>query len=157
MYDILHCFICRPTGSTVSEDAGIEPRTVATTALAVRRTNHSARSHPHSARSHPLINTYVDNDLLHLLQGMAAGSVRTGWKDDPHLVRYRHTIHIFNLLWRQSIHVCVTCKRNVELTVYLSSLSFFICEDNDNQRRRKGFRYKSSIFPHTSAFLLSFS
>jgi hypothetical protein len=44
----------------VSEDAGIEPRTVATTALAVRRSNHSARSHPRlgwmsstSARSHP--------------------------------------------------------------------------------------------------------
>jgi hypothetical protein len=29
--------------STVSEDAGIEPRT---TALAVRHSNHSARSHP---------------------------------------------------------------------------------------------------------------
>jgi hypothetical protein len=31
-YDIQHCFICRPSDSTVSEDAGIEPRTVATTA-----------------------------------------------------------------------------------------------------------------------------
>jgi hypothetical protein len=51
MYDIKHCFICRP--SDVSENAGIEPRTVATTALAVRRSNHSARSHPQSARSHP--------------------------------------------------------------------------------------------------------
>jgi hypothetical protein len=29
-----------------SEDAGIEPRTVATSAMAVRRSNHSARSHP---------------------------------------------------------------------------------------------------------------
>ena len=29
--------------NTVSEDAGIEPRTVATLALAVRRSNHSAR------------------------------------------------------------------------------------------------------------------
>ncbi len=28
-------------------DAGIEPRTVATGALAVRRSNHKARSHPH--------------------------------------------------------------------------------------------------------------
>ncbi len=46
MYDIQHCFICRPTDSAVSEDAGIEPRTVATSALAVRRSNHSARSHP---------------------------------------------------------------------------------------------------------------
>ncbi len=53
MYDIQHCFICRPSDSTVSEDAGIEPRTVATTALTVRRSNQSARSHPHSARSHP--------------------------------------------------------------------------------------------------------
>jgi hypothetical protein len=48
MYDIQHCFICRPSVSTVSEDAGIEPRTVATTALTVRRSNQSARSHPQS-------------------------------------------------------------------------------------------------------------
>ncbi len=32
---------------------GIEPRTVATSALAVRHSNHSARSHPLSARSYP--------------------------------------------------------------------------------------------------------
>jgi hypothetical protein len=43
MYDIKHCCICRPT---VSEDAGIEPRTVATTTLTVRRSNHFARSYP---------------------------------------------------------------------------------------------------------------
>ncbi len=54
MYCIQYCFICRPSDSTVSEDAGIEPRTVATTALAVRRSNLSAKSHPQSARSHPL-------------------------------------------------------------------------------------------------------
>jgi hypothetical protein len=42
----------RTSDSTVSEDAGTEPRTVATVTLAVRRSNHSARSHPHSARSH---------------------------------------------------------------------------------------------------------
>ena len=49
MYNIQHCFICRPSDSTVSEDAGIEPRAVATTALAVGRSNynHSARYHPH--------------------------------------------------------------------------------------------------------------
>ncbi len=50
IYDIKHCFICRPSDSTVTEDAGIEPRTVATTALAVRRSNHSARSHPDACR-----------------------------------------------------------------------------------------------------------
>ncbi len=33
--------------------AGIEPRTVATGALAVRRSYHQARSHPHQTRSHP--------------------------------------------------------------------------------------------------------
>ncbi len=43
LYDIQHCFIWHPSDSTVSEDAGIEPRTIATTALAVRRSNHSAR------------------------------------------------------------------------------------------------------------------
>ncbi len=45
-YYIQHCFICRPSDSTVPKEAGIEPRTVATGALAVRRSNHSARSHP---------------------------------------------------------------------------------------------------------------
>jgi hypothetical protein len=53
MYEIQHCFICRPSDSTVSEDAGDEPRTVATMALAVRRSDHLAKSHPHLARSHP--------------------------------------------------------------------------------------------------------
>ncbi len=43
---IQHCFICRPSDSTVSEDAGIAPRNVATKALAARRSNYSARSHP---------------------------------------------------------------------------------------------------------------
>ncbi len=33
------------------EDAGIEPGTVASTALAVRRSNHSARSHPRTSSS----------------------------------------------------------------------------------------------------------
>jgi len=58
MYNIQHCqhcLICCPSDSTVSEDSGIKPRTVAsvTTALAVRCSNHSARTHPHSTRSHP--------------------------------------------------------------------------------------------------------
>jgi hypothetical protein len=43
-YYIQHCFLCRPSDSTVPTDAGIEPWTVATSALAVRRSNHSARS-----------------------------------------------------------------------------------------------------------------
>ncbi len=45
-YFIQHCFICRPSDSTVSEDDETEPRTVPPLALAVRPSNHSARSHP---------------------------------------------------------------------------------------------------------------
>jgi hypothetical protein len=40
VYCIQHCFICRPSDSTVLTDAGIEPRTVAIIALAVRRSSH---------------------------------------------------------------------------------------------------------------------
>ena len=41
-----NCLICCSSDSIVSEDAEIESRTVAITALAVRRSNHSDRSHP---------------------------------------------------------------------------------------------------------------
>ncbi len=53
MYDIQHCFICRPSDSTVSEDAGIDRTQVSWDygIGSVRGSNHSARSHPHSARS----------------------------------------------------------------------------------------------------------
>jgi hypothetical protein len=54
MYFIQHYFICRPSDSTVSADAGIEPMTVATSALAVRRSNNTWLDLIHnSARSHP--------------------------------------------------------------------------------------------------------
>jgi hypothetical protein len=43
MYVIQQCFIFRPLDSTVSEDAGIESRTVETLALTARHSNHSAR------------------------------------------------------------------------------------------------------------------
>jgi hypothetical protein len=39
-YYIQHFFICRPSDFTVPTDVGIEPRTVATGALTVRRSNH---------------------------------------------------------------------------------------------------------------------
>jgi hypothetical protein len=42
MFFVQHCFICCPLDSPVSVDAGIEPRIVATLALPVRRSNHSA-------------------------------------------------------------------------------------------------------------------
>ncbi len=43
MYIIQHCFIYCPSLSTVSEDALIKPRTVATLALTARRSNHIHR------------------------------------------------------------------------------------------------------------------
>ncbi len=43
---IQNCFICRLSDSTLSEDSGIEPRTVATLVLTARRSNYSPRSHP---------------------------------------------------------------------------------------------------------------
>ncbi len=46
MFVIQHCFICRPSDSNVSEDAGIRLRTVMTLALTARLSNHSARSQP---------------------------------------------------------------------------------------------------------------
>ncbi len=49
------------SGSTVSEDAGIEHRTVATSALAVRRYKLSARSHPLSA----IVLIHSRLDLMH--------------------------------------------------------------------------------------------
>ncbi len=54
MCGIQHYFICRASDSTVSEEARIEPRTVATLArLTDRCSNHSTRFHPQLARSHP--------------------------------------------------------------------------------------------------------
>ncbi len=42
VYIIQHCFICRSSDSALSEDARIEPKTVATLALTARRSNHSS-------------------------------------------------------------------------------------------------------------------
>ncbi len=39
-YVIQHCFICRPSNSTVSEEAGIKPRIVAALTLTAKRSNH---------------------------------------------------------------------------------------------------------------------
>jgi hypothetical protein len=64
-YNIHHCFICHPSDSTVSEDVGIEPWTVVTTALAVRRLNHSAGAWISSTTRLDLINSRLD--LIHTL------------------------------------------------------------------------------------------
>jgi hypothetical protein len=53
-----HCFICRPSDSAVSEDAGIEPRTVVILALTFTRSSHSATSHPSFCFSYSLSLTF---------------------------------------------------------------------------------------------------
>jgi hypothetical protein len=58
---IQHCSICRPSDSTVSEDAGIEPgllrlrhQRLGTLTTRLDLIHYLAISHPLSARSHPL-------------------------------------------------------------------------------------------------------
>jgi hypothetical protein len=46
-YFIQHCFICRTSDSTVSEDAWNQPRAVATLTLTLRPSNHTAKSYAH--------------------------------------------------------------------------------------------------------------
>ncbi len=97
---IQHCFICRPSGSTLSQDAGIEPRVVVTLSLEVRRSNlldrshpqlgqisytsanshqRQARSHPHSARSHNSARSHPLGYLLHtqlnIIRGVSLGLI----------------------------------------------------------------------------------
>ncbi len=82
---IHHCFICRPSDSTVSEDAGIKSRKVATSVLVVRRSNHSARSHPQlgqisstvdqissTTRSHPQLGQISSTTRLDLIHNSAS-------------------------------------------------------------------------------------
>ena len=66
MYDIQHCFICRPSESSVSEDAWIEPRTVATTALAVALTTRIDLIQTRLDRIHTRLDLiYTRLDLIH--------------------------------------------------------------------------------------------
>jgi hypothetical protein len=57
----------------------IEPRTVATSALAVRRSSHSATSHPHSATSHSPLGSHLNHTRLHLIHDSATSHPRLGY------------------------------------------------------------------------------
>ncbi len=57
-YFIYHCFICCPSDYTVSEDAGIEPREVATRLNLI---DYYAKSHPLSAK--PI---HTRRNLIHI-------------------------------------------------------------------------------------------
>ncbi len=76
MYEPQQCFICRPLDSTVSEDAGFEPRTVATTEIAVRlyttrldliheKEKHGVRDPlPKLTITSPYVHSRVDSKLI---------------------------------------------------------------------------------------------
>ncbi len=123
-YFIQHCFICRPSASTVSENAGIQPRTVATTALAVRRSNYSAIYYPQTrqylihklgyisstnlAISHPQTRLY----LIHKL-GNISSSIRLylihklgyTWISSTIRLYLVHKLgHISSTIWLYLIH-----------------------------------------------------
>jgi hypothetical protein len=61
---IQHCFICWPSDSTVSEDAGIEPSDVATLALTARRSNQSAIPHPRTNIAIGLTEIYLIKNVF---------------------------------------------------------------------------------------------
>ena len=94
----------------MSEDAGIEPRTVATTALAVRRSNCSARSHPqnnyHRACSCLVaaLITGQPDPLVHELD-MVLESLRGGGLVRAVLARVPHTFVLVLLVLLQRARV----------------------------------------------------
>jgi hypothetical protein len=75
MYDIQHCFIRRPSDSIVSEDAGIEPRTVATTASLIYR----LKSHPQYKHVHK---EYLGKPIVGCRygRGVGGGGGETVWQ-----------------------------------------------------------------------------
>ncbi len=112
MYCIQHCFICRPSDFTVSEDAGIESGTAATSALAVRLSNHLARSHPHLARSHPLNISYTSlifslGHWITRLEGGGGAGYRKVPKWCPYFLKEAEMVRwgrrsCFPVWWRQA-------------------------------------------------------
>ncbi len=93
-----HCFICSPLRlHCVGGCWDIEPRRVATSALAVRRFSHSATSHPPSATSHPH-SGYISSTLGYISSTLGYISSTLGQIDliHPrlHLIYTRlHLIH----------------------------------------------------------------
>ncbi len=68
MYFIQHCFICSPSDSIMSADAGIEPRKVATSEMAVRRSNQSARSRSSDGWANKKIGTATKRSITQRLR-----------------------------------------------------------------------------------------
>ncbi len=119
-----NCFVCRRSDSSVSEDAGIEPKTVATSALAVRRSNYIsstlghisttirlhlihtwlhpihnlATSHSHSATTHPQLG-YISSTLGYILSTLATSQPPSA-TPHPHSAT-SHALSIFNRCLRQ--------------------------------------------------------
>jgi hypothetical protein len=101
-YVVQHCFICRPSDSSVSEDARIKSKTVATLALTARRSNQSARSHPYyicllslSAAFFLLYNHAVWNFTRQMQDFRPRGAVTSFSGDFPGCAHSNHGIARF--------------------------------------------------------------
>ncbi len=89
-----HCLICLPLDSNVSADAGIEPRTVATLALAVRRFNLSDIDLIHLARPYPGI-LYLQT-VQHVPERLLKGVKMIHLQADYIHMKYKSRIFVYS-------------------------------------------------------------
>ncbi len=116
-YCFQHCFICRP-----SEDAGIEPRTIATTALTVRRSNHSAKSHPPTTLK--LDQVIMETFSVYWLHRRTSGRLL---KILRFLRKYKRLLWIRNVLIRVRILLFLSVDLNMPTKNQFFPVSFLNC------------------------------
>ncbi len=86
MYDIQHCFIHRLSDSTLSENAGIEPRSVA---LIVRRSDHSTKSHPYVE----YIFSYIASFLFVPVEALSVSCISRHGEEAASILEMMLTLH----------------------------------------------------------------
>jgi hypothetical protein len=100
----------------VSEDAGTEPRTVATWALIARNSNHSARSHPgysvENTRDRLCVN--APNVVSSRQVTLVSSTLKEGVNKSFHLLQYETKMHSpnQNLTWKNKIAIYKHCTKS---------------------------------------------
>jgi hypothetical protein len=111
-----------PQISTESEDAGIEPRTVTTSAMAVRLStrlhliHNSAKTHSHSATSHPQLGYISSTTRLHLIHNSATSHPHSA----IHLIHNSATSHP-QLGYISSTFYCISSISRFLFLIFLLS------------------------------------
>jgi hypothetical protein len=143
IFFILHCFICYPSGFNKSENARIEPRTVAMSALQSDALSpwldlkhvqlnlihtqldliHTRPAHPHSARSH----LYFDRSHPHLAISHTLSSriYSHSARSHPHLTR-PHPIILSNEKCNTLSLIFLRLRAEHSTQVSISSKSFMM-------------------------------